>query len=98
MDSIKECEFVSIDLEFSGIHSSLMDQENEFDTVEERYQKVRSVIHQFVAFQVGLCCWRWDNADKKYKYRPFNFYVWPKSKVLDRSMMFSVSTLKNSFC
>ena len=37
LDSIINCEFISIDLEFSGIHSSLRDRENEFDTVEERY-------------------------------------------------------------
>ena len=88
LESIEGSDFISLDLEFSGYTSSLEDKEHEYDTVEERYQKVRSVINKFVAFQVGICCWRWDDTDKKYKYRPFSFYVWPKSKIKDRSMMF----------
>ena len=90
-ESIEKAEYISLDLEFSGFKSGLSDQEHEYDTVEERYQKVRSVINKFVAFQVGVCCWYWDDDCKKYKYRPFSFYVWPKSKVGDRTMMFQVS-------
>lgn len=97
MESIKLAEFISIDLEFSGYKSGMMDNQHEYDSVEETYQKVRSVIHKFVAFQVGVCCWRWDDKTKKYLYRPFSFYVWPKSKVGDRTMMFQVSFEKLSF-
>ena len=57
---------------------------------------MRSVINKFVAFQVGICTWKWDESSKRYKYRPFSFYVWPKSKVKDRSMMFQVSVNSNS--
>lgn len=90
-ESITNSEFISLDLEFSGYSSSLLDRENEYDSAEERFQKVRSAINKFIAFQVGICCWRWDDESKKYKYRPFSFYVWPKSKILDRTMMFEVS-------
>jgi hypothetical protein len=36
-ESIESAEFISIDLEFSGYTSSILDRENEYDTVEERY-------------------------------------------------------------
>ena len=64
------------------------DKEIEYDTIEERYQKIRSIINKFIAFQIGICTFHWDNDTKKYKYRPYSFYVWPKSKISDISMMF----------
>ena len=88
MESINSAEFISIDCEFSGYSSMPDDKEIEYDTIEERYQKIRSVINKFIAFQIGICTFHWDDASKKYKYRPFSFYVWPKSKVTDISMMF----------
>ena len=85
MESINSAEFISIDCEFSGYSSMPDDKEIEYDTIEERYQKIRSVINKFIAFQIGICTFHWDDASKKYKYRPFSFYVWPKSKVTDIS-------------
>ena len=87
-ESIEEADFISLDCEFSGYTASPDDKHHEYDTVEERYQKLRSVINKFVAFQVGICTFKWDEETKKYKYRPFSFYVWPKSKITDQSMMF----------
>jgi poly(A)-specific ribonuclease len=82
-DSIDQADFISIDLEFSGYTAGPDDKEHEYDSVEERYQKIRSVINKFVAFQIGICCFKFEDSTKKYIYRPFNFYVWPKSKIKD---------------
>lgn len=82
-ESIDKADFISIDLEFSGYSAGDEDKPNNYNTLEEKYQKLRSVINKFVAFQVGICTFWWDKETNRYKYRPFSFYVWPKSKVLD---------------
>ena len=66
------------------------DKGHEYDTVEERYQKMKFSCQKFIAFQFGICTFHWDSAGLKYKVRPFNFYVFPKSKVVDTSMLFQV--------
>ena len=99
-DSIDQADFIAMDLEFSGYTAGPDDKEHDYDTVEERYQKIRSVINKFIAFQIGICCFKFEDSTKKYEYRPFNFYVWPKSKIKDQSMMFNVSysfLISNSF-
>ena len=52
---------------------------------------MRCSISKFIAFQIGICTFKWDETHKKYLYRPFCFYVWPRSKMRDRTMMFQVS-------
>jgi hypothetical protein len=73
-----------------GYSASLEDRGHEYDTVEERYQKMRFSCQKFIAFQFGLCTFHWDNKSKKYKCRPFSFYVFPKSQINDTSMLFQV--------
>ena len=90
-DSIDKADFISFDLEFSGFRDKEDDKPHYYNTEEEIYQKNRTVINKFRAFQVGICTFRWDPETHRYKYRPFSFLVWPKSKVRDQSMMFQVS-------
>lgn len=49
-ESIEKAEYIAIDCEFSGYTAGPDDKEHEYDTTEERYQKIRSVINKFVAF------------------------------------------------
>lgn len=62
---------------------------------------MRSIVNKFRAFQVGICTFRWDQETSRYKYRPFSFLIWPKSKVRDESMVFQSGAvtflLQNSF-
>ena len=47
------------------------------------------------AFQVGVCCFKWDNKKGSYTSRPFNVYVWPHSEILqDSTMQFKVSNIR----
>jgi poly(A)-specific ribonuclease len=39
------------------------------------------------AFQIGLATFKWDPKLNKYIIRPFNFYVWPNSNLMDKSIM-----------
>jgi poly(A)-specific ribonuclease len=61
----------------------LDDKGHEYDTLEERYQKLKFVCQKFVAFQVGLCTFKWDEELKKYMARPFCFFVFPRSQIND---------------
>jgi len=49
-DSIDWADFISIDTEFSGYTDTPDDKEHDYDTIEERYQKIRSVVNKFIAF------------------------------------------------
>ena len=47
------------------------------------------------AFQIGICTFKWDSKHSKYMVRPFNFYVWPNSAIMDKQIMqFDVSSVK----
>ncbi|CDW88855.1 c transferase [Stylonychia lemnae] len=97
-DSIFQADFISIDTEFSGkkLNFNMIqgycanDDEKscEYDSVEVRYQKIKAAVQRFSALQIGLCCFRWDESAKKYKCRPFSFYIFPKSKINDNLKMF----------
>ena len=101
IESINNADYVAIDCEFSGHTASLESAMNDYDTIEEKYQKLRCAINRFIAFQVGICTYTWCDEGKKYLYRPFCFYVWPSCKLSDRSMMFQSSAVsflvKNNF-
>ena len=68
---------------YVGYTVSLDDLAQDYDTVEERYQKVKWAVQKFTAFQFGVCTFHWDEQAKKYMARPFAFYIFPKSKITD---------------
>ncbi|CDW82058.1 oxysterol binding family protein [Stylonychia lemnae] len=93
-ESIQTAEFIAIDTEFSGFQVSDDDKPHDYDTVEERYQKIKYNVQKYLAFQVGICTFHWIEKDKKYTCRPFCFYVYPRSKIGECShMMQSFSQL-----
>ena len=87
--SIESADFIAMDTEFSGTASlkfiflgytvGLDDKGHDYDILEERYQKLKFVCQKFVAFQVGLCTFKWDEERRKYMARPFCFFVFPRS-------------------
>lgn len=76
--AINEADFLCVDTEFSGLHASSSFHISSLDTPEERYHKLRKGSCDFLVFQVGLCTFHYNEEDKKYEARPFNFYVFPK--------------------
>lgn len=77
-DDIDASEFVSFDTEFSGLGQNR--HHNLFDTLEERYKKVKDSCLNYAVLQVGLCFF-YKNDDKdsgnKYKCKSYNFYTFP---------------------
>ena len=71
-----------------GVNIGLADSHNEYDTVEERYQKVRHEVQKFTTFQFGICAFYWCKKTKKYLARPFCFYIFPRSKMYNSAFVF----------
>ena len=88
----------------AGVNVEETDAHNEYDNVEERYQKTKFEVQKFTAFQIGICTFHFSPGSKRYLARPFCFYVFPQSKITDQTMLFQVSKnlrkhcLNNSVC
>ncbi|XP_052069732.1 poly(A)-specific ribonuclease PARN-like isoform X1 [Mytilus californianus] len=76
--AIKECCFIAIDGEFSGLDAANHSHIAPFDTHEERYGKVKKSCSDFLMFQVGICTFKYNQKTERYEARPFNFYVFPR--------------------
>lgn len=50
LEGIADADFVAIDCEFSGHTASHDSALHDYDTLEEKYQKLRSAINKFIAF------------------------------------------------
>ena len=75
--SIEDAIFVAVDTEFTGL--SIEDQKiSSLDTLEERYEKIRTSTSKFLMIQFGLSTFHYDMKKNSYSNRTFNFYVWPK--------------------
>jgi hypothetical protein len=46
---------------FIGNSLGIEDRAHDYDTVEERYQKLRFTCQKFIAFQVGITTFHWDD-------------------------------------
>ncbi|GIY85671.1 poly(A)-specific ribonuclease PARN [Caerostris darwini] len=78
--SIDECDFIAIDTELTGLYSS-RSEEHAFDTMEERYLKLREQCSKFLIIQFGLSTFKYNPDEKKYTHRDYNFYVFPRPHI-----------------
>jgi poly(A)-specific ribonuclease len=79
--NISEADFVSFDLELSGIPSRLPNKKprpggGRF-TLEERYAETREGADRYHILQVGITCARFDYIANKYVLRPYNINISP---------------------
>ncbi|KAH7408718.1 ribonuclease H-like domain-containing protein [Phaeosphaeria sp. MPI-PUGE-AT-0046c] len=79
--NISEADFVSFDLELSGIPSRLPNRQprpggGKF-TLEERYAETREGANRYQILQVGITCARFDYVANKYVLRPYNINISP---------------------
>lgn len=75
-ETIQKSQFFIIDSEFTGISTEF--NITPFDTPEDFYLKTIKTSSGFILIQLGLTCWFVEN--EKYKYKSYNFYVYPRSK------------------
>lgn len=78
--NISEADFVSFDLELSGIPSRLPNKPARGPgrfTLEERYAETKIGADRYQILQVGLTCARFDYIANKYVLRPYNINISP---------------------
>ncbi|KAF1927303.1 CAF1-domain-containing protein [Didymella exigua CBS 183.55] len=77
---ISEAEFVSFDLELSGIPSRLPNRKPRGAgrlTLEDRYAETKEGADRYQILQVGLTCVKFDYMANKYVLRPYNIDISP---------------------
>lgn len=79
--NISEADFVSFDLELTGIPSRLQNKPPRIGdgryTLEERYAETREGANRYQILQVGITCARFDYVANKYVLRPYNINISP---------------------
>jgi poly(A)-specific ribonuclease len=78
--NISEADFVSFDLELSGIPSRLPNKPPRAAgrlTLADRYAETKAGADRYQILQVGLTCAKFDYIEKKYVLRPYNINISP---------------------
>lgn len=57
---VKEADFVSIDLEMTGVTSAPWRDSFDFDRHDIQYLKIKDSAEKFAVVQFGVCPFRWD--------------------------------------
>ncbi|KAH6764441.1 Polynucleotidyl transferase [Perilla frutescens var. frutescens] len=78
---VREADFVSIDLEMTGITSAPWRESFEFDRPDIQYLKVKDSAHKFAVVQFGVCPFRWDPHTTSFVANPHNFYIFPRQEI-----------------
>lgn len=104
--AISEADFVSFDLELSGIPSRMPGKPRSRgrQTIEDRYLEVKAGAEKYQILQVGLTCARFDYLANKYVLRPYNINISPlldERLDIEREVSFQTGAveflLKNNF-
>ncbi|OAD03283.1 hypothetical protein MUCCIDRAFT_162862 [Mucor lusitanicus CBS 277.49] len=86
--AIKECDFMAIDTELSGIDLTMTlslqglhrpPTPVRLYNMADRYQEYKEATERFLIIQFGLCTFTWDEPSGRYIAKPFNFYIFPTS-------------------
>lgn len=68
--SVREADFVAVDLEMTGITSAPWREALEVDRPDVRYLKVKDSAEKFAVVQFGVCPFRWDSAQAAFVAQP----------------------------
>ncbi|KAL0263236.1 hypothetical protein SLS55_002214 [Diplodia seriata] len=75
LEAVSTAQFVSFDLELSGIPSRGTSGTKQ--TLEERYQEIKDAADRYQILQIGLTCVEQDIQSESYVVRPYNFNLNP---------------------
>lgn len=67
---VRESDFVSIDLEMTGITSAPWRESLEFDRPDIQYLKIKDSAQKFAVVQFGVCPFRWDPHSSSFVAQP----------------------------
>ncbi|ELR22146.1 ribonuclease, putative [Acanthamoeba castellanii str. Neff] len=77
-EAIAASDFLSFDLEFTGLTLGGYLDNHPVDLLEERYKKLKENSSAFTITQFGLSAFTWDATENKYVARTWNFYLFPR--------------------
>ncbi|KAH7117803.1 ribonuclease H-like domain-containing protein [Dendryphion nanum] len=77
--NISEADFVSFDLEMSGIPSGMhrIPPKGRQASLEDRYAEGKASAERYQILQVGITCGKFEWAQNQYVLRPYNFNISP---------------------
>ncbi|XP_051133629.1 poly(A)-specific ribonuclease PARN isoform X2 [Andrographis paniculata] len=78
---VKHADFVSIDLEMTGITSAPWRECFNFDRPDIQYLKIKDSAEKFAVVQFGVCPFRWDSNSNAFIAYPYNFYIFPRQEI-----------------
>ncbi|KAI3466414.1 hypothetical protein Pfo_023077 [Paulownia fortunei] len=78
---VRESDFVSIDLEMTGVTSAPWRESFEFDRPDIQYLKIKDSADKFAVVQFGVCPFRWDPHSHSFVAHPHNFYIFPRREI-----------------
>jgi poly(A)-specific ribonuclease len=77
---IHQCEFIAFDCEFSGLSMREEDEHNIYDSIEDRYQKIKNMCQNGIILTIGLCFYVYNPETDVYVAHPYNFYIFPSTE------------------
>ncbi|XP_008185451.2 pre-piRNA 3'-exonuclease trimmer [Acyrthosiphon pisum] len=77
--AIKECAFISLDMEFSKLFDNISKPFSLFDTTEERYNKLHQKVSDITCIQFGMAIYVYDDKIKTFKTSTYSFYTYPQT-------------------
>ncbi|XP_022182122.1 pre-piRNA 3'-exonuclease trimmer-like isoform X1 [Myzus persicae] len=78
-DAIRECAFISLDMEFSKLNDNASKPFSLFDTTEERYNKLHQIVSDITCIQLGIAIYNYDAENKTFKTSTYTFYTYPQT-------------------
>ncbi|KAL5974364.1 hypothetical protein ACLOJK_031028 [Asimina triloba] len=78
---VRAADFVSFDIEMTGVTSAPWRESLEFDRSDIRYLKVKDSAEKFAIVQFGVCPFRWDGQNESFIAHPHNFYIFPRKEL-----------------
>lgn len=76
---LRTADYISIDLEFSGLHLKEA-KEKPTDSISDRYSKYRQAVQTFAPLQVGICAFKVEHDELTCM--PFNVNVLSSTRLL----------------
>lgn len=94
-ETLEDATFIAIDSEFTGLESDEFSKSSLFDTIEERYEKMRKAVEPFIVLQFGITAFKRIPNDNRYTAKIFNFYLLPSSiAAKNKQFVWQVSTIE----
>ncbi|OVA01058.1 Ribonuclease CAF1 [Macleaya cordata] len=78
---VRDADFVSVDLEMTGVTSAPWRESLDFDRFDVRYLKVKDSVEKFAVVQFGVCPFKWDSSKESFIAHPYNFYIFPRKEL-----------------